>query len=73
MPDKTTQPLHVPPDAGDTVFPLGDTYTTLLSDGMFAEIGSPGRRGAQAPPLSASDVEKLTRVAESYRFTIVAD
>jgi len=158
MPEQTTQPVHVPPGAGDTVFLLGDTYTTLLSgaqtggvfallealvpahtgppphihhaedetfillqgvldfhvgddvhraeassvifvplgtrhhfsnvgeglarmlfmytpagmEGMFAEIGSPGRRGTQAPPLSASDVEALTSVAERYRFSIGA-
>jgi quercetin dioxygenase-like cupin family protein len=159
MLEQTTQPVHVSPGAGDTVFLLGDTYTTLLSgaqtggtfallealvpahtgppphihhaedetftllegvldfhvgddvhraepssvifvprgtrhhfsnvgdslarmlfmyspagmEGMFAEIGAPGRRGTQAPPLSASDVEALTGVAEKYRFSIVAD
>ena len=24
-------PVHVPPDGGDTVFLVGDTYTTILS------------------------------------------
>jgi quercetin dioxygenase-like cupin family protein len=159
MLEQTAQPVHVPPGGGDTVFFVGDTYTTLLSgaqtagtfamlealvpaqtgppphihhaedetfilleglldfhvadavhraepnsvifvprgtphhfsnvgdgiarmlfmyspagmEGMFAEIGSPGRRGTQAPPLSASDVEALARVAGEYRFSIVAD
>jgi quercetin dioxygenase-like cupin family protein len=159
MVEQTVQPVHVPPGGGDTVFFVGDTYTTLLSgaqtggtfamlealvpaqtgppphihhaedetfilldgvvnfhvlhdvhraepgsvvfvprgsrhhfsnagdsvarmlfmyspagmEGMFAEVGSPGSRGKQAPPLSASDLEALTRVAEKYRFSIVAD
>jgi quercetin dioxygenase-like cupin family protein len=157
--EQTVQPVHVPPGGGDTVFFVGDTYTTLLSgaqtggtfamlealvpaqtgppphihhaedetfilldgvidfhvaddvhraepgsvifvprgtqhhfsnagdsvarmlfmyspagmEGMFAEIGSPGSRGVQAPPLSASDLEALARVADKYRFSIVAD
>jgi mannose-6-phosphate isomerase-like protein (cupin superfamily) len=159
MVEPTVQPVHVPPGGGDTVFFVGDTYTTLLSgaqtggtfamlealvpaqtgppphihhaedetfillegaldfhvaddvhraepnsvmfvprgtphhfsnvgdriarmlfiyspagmEGMFAEIGSPGSRGTQAPPLSASDVDALARVAGKYRFSIVAD
>ena len=159
MVEQTVQPVHVPPGGGDTVFFVGDTYTTLLSgaqtggtfallealvpahtgppphihhaedetfilldgvvdfhvadevhraepgsvvfvprgirhhfgnagdgvarmlfmyspagmEGMFAEIGSPGSRGRQAPPLSASDLEALARVASKYRFSIVGD
>jgi quercetin dioxygenase-like cupin family protein len=159
MMEQTLQPVHVPPGSGDTVFFLGDTYTTVLSgaqtggtfallealvpaqtgppphihhaedetfillegvldfhvvddvhraeadsvifvprgtrhhfsnvgdrrarmlfmyspagmEGMFSEIGSPGTRGTQAPPLSASDVEALGRVAAKYRFSIVPD
>lgn len=158
----TEQPIpsvHVPPDGGDTVFLVGDTYTTLLSgrqtDGaftllealvpagtgppphihhaedetfillegalefrvgdashearagtvifvprgtphhfsnvgdtsarmlfmyspagmehMFAEIGSPGTRGVEAPPRAATDVEAMIRVADKYRYSIVAD
>jgi mannose-6-phosphate isomerase-like protein (cupin superfamily) len=159
MTDQTLRPVHVPPGAGDTVFLLGDTYTTLLSgaqtggtfamlealvpaqtgppphihhaedetfillegvldfhvaddlhraeadtvifvprgtrhhftnvggglarmlfmyspagmEAMFSEIGAPGTRGTQAPPLSPSDLVALGSVAEKYRFTIVAD
>jgi quercetin dioxygenase-like cupin family protein len=159
MTEQILRPVHVPAGAGDTVFLLGDTYTTLLSgaqtggsfamleahvpaqtgppphihhaedetfillegildfhvaddlhraeadsvifvprgtrhhfsnvgdglarmlflyspagmEGMFSEIGSPGTRGAQAPPLSASDLEALGSVAGKYRFSIVAD
>ena len=29
--DSPLAPVHVPPDGGDTVFLVGDTYTTLLS------------------------------------------
>jgi hypothetical protein len=31
MVEQTVQPVHVPPGGGDTVFFVGDTYTTLLS------------------------------------------
>ena len=159
MADDSPQVVHVPAGAGDTVFLLGDTYTTLLTgpqtgnafsllealvpahtgppphihhaedetfvllnglldfhvgpdvhralpgsvvfvprgtphhfanvgdapakmlflyspagmEDMFAEIGAPGQRGVQAPPLTASDVQALAAVAERYRFSIVAD
>jgi quercetin dioxygenase-like cupin family protein len=40
MAERFSTPVHVPPDGGDTVFLVGDTYTTLLSgaqtDGTFA-------------------------------------
>jgi len=150
-------PVHVPPDGGDTVFLVGDTYTTLLSgdqtggafallealvpahtgppphrhiaadetfilldgsldfhvgdrvhqarpgtvvfvprgtphhfsntgsglakmlfmyapagmEGMFAEIGTPGTRGVQGPPLAAEDVAAMVAVADKYRFSII--
>jgi hypothetical protein len=42
MPEQTAQPVHVPPGGGDTVFFVGDTYTTLLScaqtGGTFAML-----------------------------------
>ena len=157
MTDALQPPFHLPADAGETVFLLGDTYTTLITgqqtgnafallealvpahtgppphvhhaedetfilldgeldfhvgeevhraepgsaifvprgtrhhfanvgDGlarmlfmyspsgmeeMFAEIGTPGQRGVQAPPVNAEDVQALARVAERYNFTIV--
>src|SRR3954454_11796610 len=43
-------------------------YSPAGIEGMFAEIGSPGSRGTQAPPLSASDVEALARVAGKCAF-----
>ena len=158
MAERSVSPVHVAPDGGDTVFLVGDTYTTLLSgvqtdgtftllealvpantgppphihhaedetfmlldgvldfrveheshdaragtvlfvprgtahhfrnvgdaparmlfmyspagmEGMFAEIGTSGTRGVEAPPLAAADVEAMARVAEKYRFSIVA-
>jgi hypothetical protein len=48
-------------------------YSPAGMEGMFAEIGSPGSRGVQAPALSASDLDALARVADKYRFSIVAD
>ena len=157
MPQSPSALVHVPPDGGETVFLVGDTYTTLLSgeqtggaytllealvpagtgppphihhaeeemfimlDGvlsfhvgdathearagtviavprgtphhfsnvgetparmlfmyspagmeeMFAEIGTPGERGAQGPPLTEADVEAMVGVAEKYNFSIV--
>lgn len=159
MADSASGAVHVEPGAGDTVFLLGDTYTTLLSgahtgnafsllealvpaqtgppphihhaedetfvlldgaiefhvgdvvhtagpgsvvfvprgtshhfsnvgdglakmlfmyspagmEAMFAEIGVPGVRGTQGPPLSSEDVQALARVAGRYRFSIVED
>ena len=153
----TLDPVHVPPDGGETVFLVGDTYTTLLSgaqtggtftllealvppesgppphyhiaedetfillegritfrfgdevidarpgtvvyvprgtphsfknvagglarmyfmfspagmEGMFAEIGAPGVRGQQAPPLTMADLQAMMAVAAKYKFTVV--
>ena len=60
-------------NAGDGVARMLFTYSPAGMEGMFAEIGSPGSRGMQAPPLSAGDLEALARVAGKYRFSIVAD
>lgn len=159
MTDEPTEAIHVPAGAGDTVFLLGDTYTTLLAgahtgnafallealvppntgppphahhsedetfvlldgeldfhvgddvhralpgsvifiprgtvhhfanigdglakmlfmyspagmEAMFPEIGAPGTRGVQAPPLTAADVQALAAVAAKYNFSIVGD
>ena len=47
-------------------------YSPAGMEGMFAEIGTPGTRGIQGPPLEFSDVEAMAAVAARYRFTIVA-
>jgi hypothetical protein len=60
-------------NVGDRLARMLFMYSPAGMEGMFGEIGSPGRRGTQAPPLSASDLEALTSVAAKYRFSIVAD
>ena len=45
-------------------------YSPAGMEGMFAEIGTPGRRGAQAPPRTAADIEALVGVAAKYGFSI---
>jgi hypothetical protein len=60
-------------NAGDNAARMLFMYSPAGMEGMFAEIGSPGSRGVQAPALSASDLDALARVADKYRFSIVAD
>jgi hypothetical protein len=48
-------------------------YSPAGMEAMFAEIGSAGTRGVQAPPLAAADVEAMIRVAEKHRYSIVGD
>src|SRR3954452_12875630 len=63
MVQQTVQPVHVPPDGGDTVFFVGDTYTTLLSGaqtgGTFAMLEAllPARTG---PPPHVHHAEDET-------------
>lgn len=45
-------------------------YTPAGMEGMFAEIGTPGTRGLQAPPRTMADVEAIVAVAAKYRFSI---
>lgn len=47
-------------------------YSPAGMEAMFPEIGTPGTRGVQAPPLTAEDVRALADVAGKYRFSIVA-
>jgi quercetin dioxygenase-like cupin family protein len=46
-------------------------YSPAGMEGMFAEIGTPGTRGVQAPPRTVADVEALISVAAKYRFSVV--
>lgn len=48
-------------------------YSPAGMEGMFPEIGAPGTRGVQAPPLTPEDVAALLGAAERYRFTVVGD
>ena len=65
--EQTTQPTHVPPGAGGTVYLLGDTYTTLLSGahtgGTFSLLEAlvPARTG---PPPHIHHAEDETFIAE---------
>lgn len=45
-------------------------YNPPGMEGMFAEIGHPGRRGVQAPPLDPKDVEAMIAIAPKYKFSI---
>ena len=46
-------------------------YNPPGMEGMFAEIGHPGTRNVQAPPLNMADVEAMIAVSGKYNFTIV--
>jgi quercetin dioxygenase-like cupin family protein len=48
-------------------------YSPAGMEGMFAEIGSPGVRGVQGPPLGAADVAAMIGVAAKYNFSMAAD
>ena len=46
-------------------------YNPPGMEGMFTEIGHPGTRNVQAPPLSIADVEAMIAISGKYKFTIV--
>ncbi len=46
-------------------------YSPAGMEGMFAEIGAPGKRGVQAPPLNPADIAAMIAIAPKYRFSIV--
>ncbi len=46
-------------------------YNPAGMEGMFTEIGHPGTRNVQAPPLSMADVEAMIAISGKYKFTIV--
>jgi hypothetical protein len=68
MAERSTRPVHVPPDGGDTVFLVGDTYTTLLSgaqtDGTFTLLEAlvPAHTG---PRLTSTT--RRTRPSSSWK------
>ena len=45
-------------------------YSPAGMEGMFAEIGAPGVRGVQGPPLSPEDVAAMIAVSAKYNFSI---
>jgi quercetin dioxygenase-like cupin family protein len=60
-------------NVGDGLAKMLFMYSPAGMEAMFPEIGAPGQRGVQAPPLTAEDVAALARVADRYRFSIVGD
>lgn len=46
-------------------------YSPAGMEGMFPEIGTPGTRGVQAPPLNPADIAAMIAIAPKYRFSIV--
>lgn len=46
-------------------------YSPAGMEGMFTEIGKPGTRNVQAPPLDPADIAAMIAVAGKYKFTIV--
>ena len=63
--------VHSFHNTGKSIAKMLFMYSPAGMDGMFAEIGSPGTRGVQAPPLDPADVAKMIAVAAKYKFTIV--
>ena len=45
-------------------------YSPAGMEGMFAEIGTPGTRGVQGPPLSGEDVAAMIAVSGKYNFSM---
>ena len=56
--------------AGSTPARMLFMYSPAGMEGMFAEIGSPGVRGQQGPPLSMADVEAMIGVSAKYNFSM---
>jgi len=46
-------------------------YSPPGMEGMFAELGAPGRRGAIPPALDPADLAAMAAVAGKYRFSLV--
>jgi mannose-6-phosphate isomerase-like protein (cupin superfamily) len=46
-------------------------YSPAGMDGMFPELGKPGRRGAVGPPLDPAEIAAMAGVADKYGFTFV--
>jgi quercetin dioxygenase-like cupin family protein len=65
--------VHHFANVGDGLARMLFMYSPAGMEAMFPEIGAPGRRGVQAPPLTAEDVRALAAVADKYRFSIVPD
>ena len=67
MPRETVHSFHT---AGATPARMLFMYSPAGMEGMFAEIGAPGVRGVQGPPLSPEDVAAMIAVSAKYNFSI---
>jgi quercetin dioxygenase-like cupin family protein len=70
--------LLVPRDAPHSYRNVGDGPARMLfmysppgMEGMFPELGAPGRRGAIPPPLDPADITAMAAVADKYGFSFV--
>ncbi|GAA3248262.1 cupin domain-containing protein [Pseudonocardia petroleophila] len=70
--------VFVPRDVAHSYRNTGDgparmlfLYSPAGMDGMFPEIGRPGRRGELPPPLDLADIAAMAGVAAKYRFSFV--
>lgn len=70
--------LMVPRDVPHSYRNVGDGPAKMLflysppgMDGMFPELGRPGRRGVVPPPLDPADIAAMAAVAGKYNFSFV--
>lgn len=62
--------VHSFRNSGRAMAKLLFMYSPAGMEKMFAEIGKPGERHMQAPPLCVEDVAAMIAVAGKYKFTI---
>lgn len=70
--------LLVPRDVPHSYRNVGDGPARMLflysppgMEGMFPELGAPGRRGTIPPPLDPADITAMAAVADKYGFSFV--
>ena len=60
-----------PGSVGDGPAKMLFLYSPPGMDGMFPELGRPGRRGVIPPPLDPADIAAMAAVAGKYNFSFV--
>jgi hypothetical protein len=70
--------IYVPRDVVHSYSNVGEgpakmlfMYSPAGMDGMFPELGKPGRRGVVGPPLDPAEIAAMACVADKYGFTFV--
>jgi mannose-6-phosphate isomerase-like protein (cupin superfamily) len=70
--------IYVPRDVVHSYSNVGEgpakmlfMYSPAGMDGMFPELGKPGRRGVVGPPLDPAEIAAMAGVADKYGFTFV--